>query len=1240
MAKKFISLLIAFALMLTAEAFEPPAVQAAFLDGIDIPSYYKDPQFIKDADFFGVWNEAAEAWDNQGVLNYSSTHLKEVERCVQMGDYAQAKQYLREYVSQLHSDRAKTYPKGESAYMQYMVYKHNIMIGGATALALLSVGDDWGWIERDITDIAKSTRDLIAFNFIALEKDTSVIEIKGRQGEQLAPRLEIVVNGVLETFPAVMDAVVSAGSNLSKSSAALLAEAPDILKVAESASSIGRGSNPVDENTFRTYLKFDLSGIKPGDTVSKATLRLYARNAGAAGGKEMFMFRCAETLWDDTVSWTSTVIKHYVLSYDGDEAPSYHISTPNADYTLNRNPSDFGGFAQVAAYARDNGEPDAVYQYMRCMMYFINKYRELVPAENSQADLWGRSSSFSQGMRYWIDSEVVTDDVFMAVLKYMWNLINFTVAEMESFEELEWSNNLAMYDVQMFMTGVLGFKEVFADGEFWEELGLNALTVLSDKITFPDGSTTDAGLTYPKDTLNQFMNILSNLYLDAGRNPSTVQYPPELGDNLRTICRYLMDMTYDLRDPQYGDTTSFALMRYPLDTTMRLFPDPNFLWVKSYGTQGTKPEYTSVIYPFGGRAVMRSDWSNKGLYLFTNNDRFRYIHGHDDDLAIVLAAYGQYLLVDPLYYTYSDHPIRNWLMSKQGHNAIMINGNRGRASQVSSTTWGFGYDDVGPMNYWETNSGFDFIDMTLDKYENVYHTRDIMFIKNKFWIVTDLLAPEDKTVSNRYEQLWHFLPDAELKMGVDSMVLESTAFAANLKIFPVGTEDYAPVTDYNAENSGLKTGYYSEARGSVVEADYGTYLKKDITGDTTFNTILFPMTASENYEVTTRAAHTGLSQGQAAALIIDYTKKNIGTTSTGTYFNLLDKSLDTAHTVEDLTTDGQLFYAETTDGEWSSLNFARGSFLTDNLENVQLVKSNSYIEGLSVQWQSRNIYLDAASEPDWNNLTVFAGNKNISRVYWKDSGNSIPFKQQGRYVYFGAAPIIPDDTAIDDNNKLPAETKPPNTHGSSGGSAAAPPAVSTPEPPQPPIISTEDEIPEAYENELIGHWGAQELTEMIRSGILLGDGSTLGLDRQVTRAEFITLLVRALELDIIPYTGDFADVSSGSWYADYVQTSVEGEFADGVGNGLFEPNASLTREQMAKILVDICEKRGIQAIGEWDLFADGGDISGWAREYVYKARALELVKGNGNNEFLARSGARRDEAAAVIFRLLRILAKS
>jgi outer membrane protein assembly factor BamB len=191
------------------------------------------------------------------------------------------------------------------------------------------------------------------------------------------------------------------------------------------------------------------------------------------------------------------------------------------------------------------------------------------------------------------------------------------------------------------------------------------------------------------------------------------------------------------------------------------------------------------------------------------------------------------------------------------------------------------------------------------------------------------------------------------------------------------------------------------------------------------------------------------------------------------------------------------------------------------------------------------------------------------------------------------------------------------------------------------------------------HWAREVISEMINKGIFQGypDG-TCRPDKVVTRAEFVSLLLRTLKLkeeEEEEGTVDFSDVQPGNWYYQAVATAYHYGLVKGYAeakerfNGQtkkkqsFRPHDSVTREQVATMLIRALEHKGLEKkdLGETKVeeilacFNDQGKISAWAKEAVAKAITQEIILGYPGNLFKPQTGATRAECAAMLRKIIK-----
>lgn len=174
-------------------------------------------------------------------------------------------------------------------------------------------------------------------------------------------------------------------------------------------------------------------------------------------------------------------------------------------------------------------------------------------------------------------------------------------------------------------------------------------------------------------------------------------------------------------------------------------------------------------------------------------------------------------------------------------------------------------------------------------------------------------------------------------------------------------------------------------------------------------------------------------------------------------------------------------------------------------------------------------------------------------------------------------------------------------------------------------------------------WAVNEIEVLAAKDIVTGQGAeTFAPGSQVTRAEFVALLIRVLELEK-EKAGEarFSDVKEGSWYYEDVQTAVAKGLVSGYDNLNFAPDQQITRAEMAVILSRVLEYLGKtgSADGQQSGFADSGSIQEWAKKAVAQVAELGLMQGKGENRFEAESFTTRAEAAVVVYRIFKTYTK-
>lgn len=115
-------------------------------------------------------------------------------------------------------------------------------------------------------------------------------------------------------------------------------------------------------------------------------------------------------------------------------------------------------------------------------------------------------------------------------------------------------------------------------------------------------------------------------------------------------------------------------------------------------------------------------------------------------------------------------------------------------------------------------------------------------------------------------------------------------------------------------------------------------------------------------------------------------------------------------------------------------------------------------------------------------------------------------------------------------------------------------------------------ISNPYSDVATTHWNYDNILKLSELGILSGKGNgVFAPDAELTRGEMAVILVNVLDLELSSTTPAFSDVSSDHWAAKYIQTLYENGLVNGTGGNKFEPNKSMTRAECAKFIMNAIE---------------------------------------------------------------------
>ena len=155
-------------------------------------------------------------------------------------------------------------------------------------------------------------------------------------------------------------------------------------------------------------------------------------------------------------------------------------------------------------------------------------------------------------------------------------------------------------------------------------------------------------------------------------------------------------------------------------------------------------------------------------------------------------------------------------------------------------------------------------------------------------------------------------------------------------------------------------------------------------------------------------------------------------------------------------------------------------------------------------------------------------------------------------------------------------------------------------------------------------------------GIMTGTSATTFSPALTTTRGMIVAILHRLEGSPTVSGERFTDVAAGDWYAEAVNWAASEGIVNGVSATTFVPNAPITREQLAAILYNYAEYKGMDTSARADLsvYSDASSVSAWAENVISWANAEGFVNGVTNTTLVPQGQATRGQVAAIFQRFL------
>ncbi len=411
---------------------------------------------------------------------------------------------------------------------------------------------------------------------------------------------------------------------------------------------------------------------------------------------------------------------------------------------------------------------------------------------SSSLEVSFRAMSWIWAFHFFKDSEHFTPELFNTALKYL----HRHGQHIEQYLSTYYSPNTHLTGEALGLYYLGTQLPFFERSAQWRKLGEDILFAEITKQILPDGVYFEQSTWYQRYTADFYAHfvVLKSLARDLFPHPSA----PQLEERLEKAFDFMMNVTLpDGRTPIIGDDDGGRMLpltisepddfRGTLSLGAFIFdrgdqkqtsgpPGAEIFWlagkggVQTYNSmKAAKPKNESRDFPDGGYCVMRDEGEDGSNYLIVDCGEIGSLsggHGHADALSIEVAIKGKTILVDSGTYTYHEsREMRDYFRSSTAHNTVAVD-DRSSSEMGGPFSWKTRAKAI--RKRWIKEKRFDFFEGAHNGYERLKrgatHTRSILFLKNDYWIMRDLV---ESVGDHEYALNFHYSTDAKPTIGGD-----------------------------------------------------------------------------------------------------------------------------------------------------------------------------------------------------------------------------------------------------------------------------------------------------------------------------------------------------------------------------------------------------------------------------------------------------------------------------------------
>jgi len=291
-------------------------------------------------------------------------------------------------------------------------------------------------------------------------------------------------------------------------------------------------------------------------------------------------------------------------------------------------------------------------------------------------------------------------------------------------------------------------------------LALGQLEKLMDDRVYPDGMEYERAFGYDMGAAKTFFNHIQLLQI-AGHQPPKASYV----QRVEAMFNYgVLVSDQQGFGPRNGDSDLGRSGWY--QPAYDYFRRADWLYAHTGGRKGSKPkgQSPSVMFPWGGHAVLKSGFENTGTWACFDVGPYgtNRGHGHRAKLSLTVRANGSMLLVDSGRFQYAGEGFSHTLHQEYGdtthaHNTLTIDGREQKpAPQVAKAPL--------PSSNWNFTRKWDSVVASMGLFEGLAgvatHSRAVTYARDRYILVVDRVASDR---ARAVQATWHAHPNSTVK---------------------------------------------------------------------------------------------------------------------------------------------------------------------------------------------------------------------------------------------------------------------------------------------------------------------------------------------------------------------------------------------------------------------------------------------------------------------------------------------